>query len=563
MANNSLQLFGFEIKRKPAEDPDIPSFVSPESDDGALTVAAGGAYGTYLDLEGSAKTEADLVSKYREMALQPECELAVDEVVNEAIVKDGNEEIVDINLDNLDVTDNIKNLIIEEWNNCVQLLNFNNFGYELFRRWYIDGRMFYHVMIDETNPRAGIQELRYIDPRKIRKVRSVKRERKGKIFVNSVADEFYMYTERVYKGNTPTAMDNTGLKIAKDSIVHITSGLMDKDNKLVLGYLHKAIKPLNQLRMLEDATVIYRLSRAPERRIFYIDVGNLPKAKAEQYMRDMMNKHKNRLVYDAVTGEVKDSRKYMTMMEDYWLARREGNRGTEISTLPSGQNLGELTDVNYFQKSLYKALSVPMSRINPESTGFNMGRSMEITQDELKFQKFINRLRLRFSQLFLQVLEKQLILKAVLTTEDWEIFKNKIHFNFHQDNYFSELKDAEILRERLTSLQQIEPYIGRFYSTLWVKKNILQQSDEDIKKMQSEMDKEPPPMMMGPDGQPMQPEPSAPEPKTNAEPKAKDEDKPEPKPSTARKQPVKGEIVQGSNGPFTRKQPERLPDNFK
>ena len=553
-----IELFGFEIKRKD-EDKDIPSFAIQEADDGALTVSAGGAYGTYLDLEGSAKTEAELVAKYREMSIQPECESAIDDIVNECIVKDGNKEVVDISLDNLDVTDNIKKLIMDEWNAVAEMLNINNYGYEIFRRWYIDGRLYYHAMIDEMNPRAGVQEFRYIDPRKLRKIRAIKRERRGKVFVNITADEFYMYNERGFRGASATGMDNQGLRIAKDSIVHITSGLMDKDNKLVLGYLHKAIKPLNQLRILEDATVIYRISRAPERRIFYIDVGNLPKMKAEQYVKDMMTKHKNRLVYDATTGDVRDDRKFMTMLEDYWLPRREGGRGTEISTLPSGQNLGELADVNYFQQKLYKSLNVPMSRLNASTSGFNMGRSSEITQDELKFQKFINRMRLRFSQFFLQALEKQLILKGIITSDDWLEFKNKIHFNFNSDNYFSELKDAEILRERLTSLQQVEPYIGRFFSTEWIKKNVLMQSDEDIRDMQEQIDSEPPPPMMGPDGQPMQPDQQPQDGGDQGPPQ--DEQQPQEDQPTGGG-PVKTQVVQGKTKAFTRKVPVRLPDNF-
>lgn len=577
----AIELFGFEIKKKPAEVVEIPSFSPVETDDGALTVSAGGAYGTYLDLEGSAKTEAEIVAKYREMSIQPECEQAIEEIVNEAIVKDGNKNIVDINLDDLDsikVPERIKDLISEEWNTVSELFNFNNYGYEIFRRWYIDGRMYYHVMIDETNPRLGIQELRFIDPRKIRKVRNMRRERRGNIFVNTVVSEFYMYSERGYRGSSMTGMENQGLRIAKDSIVHITSGLTDKDNKLVLGYLHKAIKPLNQLRMLEDATVIYRISRAPERRIFYIDVGSLPKMKAEQYVKDMMTRHKNRLVYDATTGDIRDDRKFMTMLEDYWLPRREGGRGTEISTLPSGQNLGELSDVRYFEKKLYKALNVPMTRLDPETSGFNLGRSAEITQDELKFQKMINRLRLRFSQLFLHALEKQLVLKGILTTEDWAEYKNKIHFNFNTDSYFSELKDAEILRERLTTLEQITPYVGMFYSQEWIKKNILQQSDEDIEEMQKQIAGED--IMPGSiadqgaqEQQQAEAEADAAAAQQQLTPAPPKESK-----SSSGKGPMITQIVQGKSGPYTRKFPEvrkkrdkpnvvqpveTLPPNFK
>ena len=572
-----LELFGFEIKKKATDVVEIPSFSPIESDDGALTVSAGGAYGTYLDLEGSAKNEAEIVAKYREMSLQPECEQAIDEIVNEAIVKDGNKAIVDINLDDLDdinVPEKIKVMISDEWNAVSELFNFNNYGYEIFRRWYIDGRMYYHIMIDETNPRLGIQELRYIDPRKIRKVRNMRRERRGNIFVNVIAGEFYMYTERGFRGSSMTGMENQGLRIAKDSIVQITSGLTDKDNKMVLGFLHKAIKPMNQVRMLEDATVIYRISRAPERRIFYIDVGSLPKMKAEQYVKDMMTRHKNRLVYDATTGDVRDDRKFMTMMEDYWLPRREGGRGTEISTLPSGQNLGELSDVRYFEKKLYKSLNVPMSRLDSESAGFGLGRSAEITQDELKFQKFIARLRLRFSQLFLDTLEKQLILKGILTLEDWSEYKNKILFNFNTDNYFAELKDAEILRERIATLQQVQPYIGMFYSQEWVKKNILQQSDDDITAMVKQMSgEEPMPGSILGDEMGQQQAMADQAPPGQGQPDAPPDDQP-----SNGGGPKKTQIVQGPNGPYTRRFPEvrkkkqdtnmeppveRLPANFK
>ena len=567
-----FQLFGFEIKRKEEDEVvSVPSFAPVETDDGALTVSAGGAYGTYLDLEGSAKTEAEIVSKYREMSIQPELEQAIDEIVNEAIVKDNTKPIVEINLDNLDdlkVPDKIKNQITEEWNTVSELFNLNNSGYEIFRRWYVDGRLYYHAMIDETNPRLGLQELRYIDPRKIRKVRNMRRERRGDVFVNVAAGEFYVYTDRGFRGaSTTTGMENQGLKIAKDSIIHLTSGLTDKDNKLVLGYLHKAIKPLNQLRMLEDATVIYRISRAPERRIFYIDVGNLPKMKAEQYVRDMMSRHKNRLVYDATTGEVRDDRKFMTMLEDYWLPRREGGRGTEISTLPSGQNLGELSDVRYFEKKLYKALTVPLSRLDSESAGFNIGRSAEITQDELKFQKFINKLRLRFSQLFLDALEKQLILKGIVTSLDWEQYKNKLYFKFNNDNYFFELKDAEILRERLNTLAQIDPYVGRYYSAEWVKKNILMLSDEDIKAMDDQIASEPPPPgMMDPMGDPMGGPPGQDGPPGDAPadtPPPKDPTPDKPKETKSGGPPVKTSIVRGANKTFTRNVPEHHKKSIK
>lgn len=484
-----MKLFGFEIRRSDDDQLEIPSFAPRETDDGALVVTAGGTYGTYLDLEGSARTEAEIVAKYREMSIQPEIELAVSDIVSEAIIKEGNDNVVEIDLDDVKYADNIKDRIREEWNKIVDLLDFNNYGYEIFRRWYVDGRIYYHVMIDVNNPKAGIQELRYIDPRKIRKIRSIKRVRKDQAYVNITDTEFFMYNERGFKGASATGMDNQGLQISKDSIIQVTSGVVDKDNKVVLGYLHKAIKPLNQLRILEDATVIYRISRAPERRIFSIDVGNLPKMKAEQYVREVMVKHKNRLIYDASTGDIRDDRKFMTMLEDYWFPRRADGGGTTVNTLPSGQNLGQLADVEYFEKKLYQSLNVPVSRMVPE-TGFNLGRSSEITRDELKFQKFIVRLRTRFSNLFLKALEKQLVLTGVIAQEEWEEIRNDIHFIFQQDNYFAELKNAEITSNRVNTLALVDPYVGKYFSEEWVKKNILMLTDEDIQQMQAEIDDE-------------------------------------------------------------------------
>lgn len=491
-----MDFFGFSIVKKNIQDEkkDVTTFAPVDRDDGAVTVSAGGAWGTYLDLEGAAKTEAELVTKYREMALQPECETAIDEIINEAISKEDNQSIVNLNMDELDAVlpDSVKKVIHEEWVSIQEMLNFNNFGYEMFRRWYTDGRIYYHIMIDTNNPRDGIKEFRYIDPRKIRKVRSVHKEKRGTATITVTDEEFFIYNEKGFKNTAGTSSgDNQGLKITTDSIIHVTSGLMDKEGKLVLSYLHKAVKPLNQVRMLEDATVIYRISRAPERRIFYIDVGNLPKMKAEEYVKDMMTKHKNRLVYDATTGEVRDDRKFMTMLEDYWLPRRDGSKGTEISTLPAGQNLGQMEDVFYFEKKLYKALNVPVGRLNgEESGGFNVGRSSEISRDELKFQKFINRLRTKFSDFLLQALKKQLVLKGIFNTEEWDAISSKIFFEFAKDNYFAELKDAEILRERLTTLQLMDPYVGKYYSTNWVRKNILKQTDEDIEEINKDNDQE-------------------------------------------------------------------------
>lgn len=571
-----MELFGFEINKK-KDQLDLVSFAPKETDDGAMVVTAGGTYGTYLDMEGSAKTEAELVVKYREMALQPELEKALDEVTNESIVKESNEQIVTLNLDDCkDLSDKIKKIVTDEFENITRLLNFNNFGYEIFRRWYVDGRLYYHVMIDENDPERGIQELRYIDPRKIRKVRLLSRERKGKVFINRNTAEFYVYNEKGFKATGSTGMDNQGLRISTDSILHCTSGLMDKDGKMVLSYLHKAIKPLNQLRILEDATVIYRISRAPERRVFYIDVGQMPKMKAEQHMRDMMAKHKNRLIYDAASGDVRDDRKFMTMIEDYWLPRREGQNGTEITTLPAGQNLGEMADVEYFEKKLYRALNVPVSRMNPESSGFNLGRSSEITRDELSFQKFIDRLRLRFSALLLGALEKQLILKKIFSTEDWNEIKDLIHFDYARDNYFAELKDTEILMNRLGALQQIQPYLGMFYSQEWTKRNVLFQTDNDIAEMKKQMDAETKEMAkkgLNPDGTPMMMPDAGDAPDQSAPPSGQDNTSPQPSDDSSKPAPsapveTKAEVVQGKKGPFTRKMPvkkggnDELPSNF-
>lgn len=489
-----VQLFGFEIKRK--DEAPLESFAPPIQDDGAVVVAAGGAYGTYVDLDGTARTEAELVSKYREISLQPELEMAIDDIVNECIDTDA-DTIVDINTDKLDYSDAIKDKIREEFENIKELLNFENESYEIFKRWYIDGRMYFHIIIDDQNPRQGIKELRYIDPRKIRKVREIKRKPKGQTTVTAKVNEYYVYNERNFLpagGNAGLPLDGTstvqGVRISVDSILHVTSGLVDKNNALVYSHLQKAIRPLNQLRTLEDATVIYRISRAPERRIFYIDVGNLPKIKAEQYLRDMMVRHKNRLVYDASTGEVRDDRKYMTMLEDYWLPRREGNRGTEITTLPAGQNLGEMADVEYFQKKLFQALNVPVSRLLPSQPGFNLGRSAEITRDEVKFTKFAGRLRRRFSHIFLKALEKQLILKGIVAEQDWAEISNSITFDYAIDNHFEEFKNSEVLQNRLTNLQAIIPYIGKYYSDQWVRKNVLMQNDEEIEQMMNEINEE-------------------------------------------------------------------------
>ena len=489
----AVNLFGFEIKRK--EEAPLESFAPRVNDDGAVVVAAGGAYGTYIDLDGTARTESELVSKYREIALEADIERAVDDIVNEMIDTEA-DTVVDINTDKLEYSDSVKQKIRDEFETVLELLNFNNEAYDIVKRWYVDGRMYFHVIIDDANPRLGIQELRYIDPRKIRKVREVRKKPKGNVTVVAKQNEYFVYNERNFLpagGNAGLPMDagaTQGIKIASDSVVHVTSGLMDKNNSFVYSYLQKAIRPLNQLRTLEDATVIYRISRAPERRIFYIDVGNLPKIKAEQYLREMMVKHKNRLVYDATTGEVRDDRKYMTMLEDYWLPRREGNRGTEITTLPAGQNLGELSDVEYFQKKLFQSLNVPISRLQGSEAGFNLGRAAEITRDEVKFTKFAGRLRKRFSQLFSKVLEKQLILKGIVSEQDWPEISNAINYDFSIDNHFEEFKQAEVLQNRLQNLNNVLPYIGRFYSDLWVRKNVLMQTEDEIQQMMEEIAEE-------------------------------------------------------------------------
>lgn len=487
-------LFGFEIRRKvdpEEEQKKQPTFAPEVTDDGAVVVAAGGAYGTYIDLQGAARTEAELVTKYREMSMHPEVERALDDVVNEAIVSDPNQDIVSINLDDVKLSPNIKKLITNEFDNVLKLLNFEKSAFDLFRRWYVDGRMYYHTVIDVTKPSDGIKELRYIDPRKLRKIREItkKRNKNSATSQTETVQEYFIYNEKGFQnkaGEVGTASSVQGLKIALDSIVHVTSGLTDPNSTLVLSHLHKAIKPLNQLRALEDATIIYRISRAPERRIFYIDVGNLPKMKAEQYLRDMMTRHKNKIVYDSSTGEIRDDRKFMTMLEDYWFPRREGSRGTEITTLPAGQNLGQLDDVEYFQKKLYESLNVPVTRLQPEGT-FNFGQDAQISRDEMKFAKFVERVRVRFNHLFLGALSKQLILKNVMTIEDWELIENNITFNYAKDNFFEEQKNTFILRDRLTTVQTMDPYIGKYYSNEWVRKHVLYQTEEEMEEMDEQI----------------------------------------------------------------------------
>jgi hypothetical protein len=492
MATNKFSLFGFEIARRKTEDEKSaqPSFTPPSNEDGALTISSAAYYGTYVDLDGTAKNEVELISRYREMAMQPEIESAIDDIMNEAIVQDDDGKIIEIVLDDLDQPEKIKKAIKDEFHTILRLLNYKHMAQDIFRRYYIDGRLYYNVLIDKENPIAGIKELRYIDPRKLRKVREIKKkkdERTGAEIID-VYNEYYIYNDKVVTGSSSN-YGPVGVRITLDSIVSVVSGLMDSRRAVVLSYLHKAIKPLNQLRMIEDATVIYRISRAPERRIFYIDVGNLPKLKAEQYLRDIMVKYKNKLVYDAQTGEVRDDRKFLSMMEDFWLPRREGGKGTEITTLPGGQNLGELEDVKYFQKKLYNSLSVPISRLEPNQ-GFSIGRVAEVTRDELKFAKFVDRLRNKFSDIFNQALRVQCVLKGICTADEWDQFKEHIYYDFIKDNNFSELKDAELMRERLSLLSAVDPYTGRYFSQVWIQRNVLRLTDDQIKEMQDEIDEE-------------------------------------------------------------------------
>ena len=488
-----MKLFGFQIgsdrqlTNVQDNEANKKTFSIPSNDDGAVTVAGAGYYGTYVDLDGTFRNETQLITKYRELAIQPEMENAIDEIVNEAIVTEDSGTSVEINLDELKVSPAIKKRIEDEFNYVLKLLNFGNMGHDIFRRWYVDGRLFYHIVVDEIDLSLGIQELKYIDPRRIRKIREIQKMKDPNTGIDLIKKqiEYYLYNERGMVGSG----SNLGSKIAVDSIVNINSGIMDPKQTMVLSHLHKAIKPFNNLRMVEDATVIYRLSRAPERRVFYIDVGNMPTVKAEQYVRDIMVKYRNKLVYDSSTGEIKDDRKHLSMLEDFWLPRREGSKGTEISTLEGARNLGELEDVKYFQTKLYKALSVPISRLE-QNQGFSLGRTTEITRDELKFNKFITRLRNKFSTLFDDLLRVQLVLKKVCTEEEWKGMKEDIWYDFKKDNNFDEIKEAELLNLRLDTLIKVDPFVGKYYSIMWIRKNILQQTDEDIEEINAQMEQE-------------------------------------------------------------------------
>ena len=484
------ELFGFSITRAKKQQDPKQSFTTKQADDGTQTVAAGGYFGQYLDMEGTAKTEADLIRRYREISIHPECDMAVEDIVNEAIVANEMKDAVRVNVENLPYGKEVRKKIEDEFKNVLRLLNFSTKGHDIFRRWYVDGRIFYHKIIDRNSPKKGITELKYIDPRKIKKIREIRKKRPDgpTPHMLSVVDEYveyFLFNEKGVVGTT----SGMGIKIAPDTIAFCPSGLIDQNKNMVLSYLHKAIKPVNQLRMIEDATVIYRIARAPERRIFKIDVGNLPKAKAEQYLRDVMARYRNKLVYDASTGEVRDDRNYMSMLEDFWLPSREGGRGTDISTLPGGQNLGEISDIEYFQKKLYRSLNVPVSRLE-SSSGFNLGRSTEITRDELKFTKFVQRLRKKFTELFNDILRTQLVLKGIIAEEDWAQISQSINYDFLQDGHFAELKQTEMLRERLALANEMRDYVGKYYSVEYVRKQVLKQNQRDIEDIDKQIKKE-------------------------------------------------------------------------
>ena len=496
------KLFGFSIDSTEEKSKSIVSPVPPNNADGVDNFIASGFYGQYVDIEGVYRNEHDLIKRYREMAIHPECDNAIEDVVNEAIVSDLYDSPVEVELSNLNASDKLKEKIREEFKYIKELLDFDKKSHEIFRNWYVDGRLYYHKVIDLKKPQEGIKELRYIDPLKMRFVRQEKKkDRSGGIDLSRITEntksiypeieEYFVYSPKPNYplGTISGAGSQKGVKIAKDTITYVTSGLVDRNKGSVLSYLHKAIKSLNQLRMIEDSLVIYRLSRAPERRIFYIDVGNLPKVKAEQYLRDVMSRYRNKLVYNADTGEVRDDRKYMSMLEDFWLPRREGGRGTEITTLPGGQNLGELSDIEYFQKKLYRALGVPESRIANDG-GFNLGRSSEILRDELKFSKFVGRLRKRFANLFSDMLKTQLILKNIVTPEDWDKISDHIQYDFLYDNQFAELKGSELMNDRLGTLATIEPYIGKYFSVDYVRRKVLRQTDAEIIEIDEQIEKE-------------------------------------------------------------------------
>lgn len=498
MADNSLKLFGFEIKRSGSKDKEekLKSVVTAKDDDGAGYVTASGAghFGQYVDIDGSgSKDNYQLVMKYRGVAIHPECDAAIEDIVNESIVIDDESPGVSIELEKIEASESIKEQITEEFANILRMLNFNEDGHDIFRRWYIDGKIYHHLVVDPSNEKMGIQDIRFIDAPKMRKVKEIKKKKDPLTNADIIENvkEYYIYQETPGKGGAGsinTSQNRQAVKFTEDSISYVTSGLLDERRKKVLSHLQKAIKPVNQLRMMEDSLVIYRLARAPERRIFYIDVGNLPKGKAEEYMKNIMAKYRNKLVYDANTGDLRDDRKHMSMLEDFWLPRREGNRSTEISSLPGGDNLGQIDDIIYFQKRLYKALNVPLQRLDQENNGFSIGRSTEISRDEVKFQKFIDRLRNRFSHLFLRILKKQLILKKVITEADWAKWERDIRVDYNRDNHFAELKESEILKERVQTLDMVSQYVGEYFTKDWVMKNVLKLSEEDMKDLEDKVD---------------------------------------------------------------------------
>jgi hypothetical protein len=486
------ELFGFSIQKAQKDAGSREkTFTDPTSDDGAIEIAGGGFFSSVLDTDGRERNEIDLIRRYRDISMQSECDAAIEDIVNEGIISNLNDIPVNIDLTNLPYNDKIKNRIRAEFSEVLRLLNFNEKGHDIFRRWYIDGRMFYHKVIDNKDPQKGLTQLRFIDPSKIRKVRETKKDPDPS--VNGIemitkVDEYYIYSDKGFAASGSQG-NNQGIKIAADSIVYVPSGLLDNNTGRVISYLHKAIKPVNQLRMIEDAIVIYRISRAPERRVFYIDVGNLPKIKAEQYLKDVMNRYRNKLVYDATTGEIRDDRNHMSMLEDFWLPRREGGRGTEISTLPGAANLGEIDDIVYFQRKLYRSLNVPISRLEAEN-GFSMGRASEITRDELKFTKFVQRIRKKFTPLFTDLLKTNLLLKGIIAPEDWPRMQEHIQYDFMEDGHFAELKDAELLNDRIQTLDGIQSYIGTFFSKEYVLKKVLNMTDAEIQEMRAQMKKE-------------------------------------------------------------------------
>lgn len=495
MANFNFSLFGWGKNKDKASDDitDNPSFVAPEANDGSAVINAGGYFGTYLDVEGNIKNESDLIRRYREISMFADVDNAIEDIVDEAIVKDEDGTIVKINLDDLEdeLSDNIRETIKGEFDKVLSLFSWNVKSHEVFRRWYIDGRLYYHKIVDQTKPTNGIQELRFIDPRKIKKIREIKKTKDQSTGVDIITDikEYYIFNEKGLVATSPGqpgTLTAQGIKIAPEAITFVPSGYVDVDKNTVLSYLHKAIKPVNQLRMVEDAVIIYLLARAPERRIFYIDVGNLPKLKAEQYMKDIMAKYRNKMVYDAQTGEIRDDKKYLSMLEDFWLPRREGGRGTEIDTLQGGSPLTNIDQIQYFQKKLYQALNVPLSRLIQDQP-FNFARGTEISRDEIKFSKFIDRMRIRFSELFYDVLKTQLILKKVINDDDWIDLKSKIKFDFTQDIYYSEITDLEIKRNQVELVTEMQPFVGMYYSKEWIRRKILQQDDDEIKLLDKQM----------------------------------------------------------------------------